>query len=144
MLLYITKKRLVFKGCHYNYFMAYAGIVLERRGKYLLQLRDDKAPTNPNKWSLFGGGIEKNETPINCIIREIQEELGVLLDKDKLNFLIKIKYSNDDCYIYRTKFNYSLKDLKLNEGADMKFFSKEEIMKLENLVKGIRELFLLI
>ncbi len=47
-------------------------------GKYVLQLRDD-IPTisAPGEWSFFGGMIEKGESPIEGIKREIFEELGI-------------------------------------------------------------------
>lgn len=52
--------------------------VLVVHGDYVLQLRDDK-PTiaAAGQWSLFGGMINANETPMEAIQREIQEELSV-------------------------------------------------------------------
>jgi 8-oxo-dGTP diphosphatase len=121
--------------------MAYSGIILEKNKEFLLQLRDDKAPTAPNKWALFGGGIEENENPEEAIIREIEEELSIKLNKKYIKLFIKTTYNNEDCYIFRTKINYDLEDLKLNEGADMKFFSKDEIIKLKNTSSGLKDLF---
>jgi len=50
-------------------------ILTVRRG-YVLQHRDD-LPTLPwpGHWSLFGGGVEPGERPIEAIRREIREEL---------------------------------------------------------------------
>lgn len=42
-------------------------------------------------WEIFGGCIEKNETPRECIIREANEELG--LKNCELSFIGLIKYS---------------------------------------------------
>ena len=54
--------------------------ILLVQDKYVLHLRDD----NPNiiaagKWSLIGGQIEKGETPLQTIKREVTEELSVVI-----------------------------------------------------------------
>lgn len=47
-------------------------------------------------WEIFGGCIEKNETPRECIIRETNEELG--LENCDLSFIGLIKYSKTSGY----------------------------------------------
>ena len=53
-----------------------AVIALMKENKILLQLRDNKLDINyPGFWSLIGGQIEKNETPLSGLEREIKEEI---------------------------------------------------------------------
>ena len=54
-------------------------------GRILTILRDDK-PTIPwpNLWELPGGGREGDESPFECVAREVYEELGIHLDEDCL------------------------------------------------------------
>lgn len=54
-------------------------------GKLLTILRDDK-PTIPwpNMWELPGGGREGDESPFECVAREVHEELGIALTEDCL------------------------------------------------------------
>lgn len=40
-------------------------------------LRGRNCRNNWGNWQLVGGGCESNETPIECIIREIKEEIGL-------------------------------------------------------------------
>lgn len=48
-------------------------------------LRDDKSSIPwPNMWELPGGGCEGDETPFECVAREVYEELGIHLDEDCL------------------------------------------------------------
>lgn len=44
-------------------------------GRLMLNLRSDSV-TYPNYWGFVGGKVEKNETSLQCLKREISEELG--------------------------------------------------------------------
>ena len=49
----------------------------------LVVLRDNKPDIPwPNMWELPGGGREGNETPFECVAREVYEELNIQLSKD--------------------------------------------------------------
>jgi 8-oxo-dGTP diphosphatase len=60
-------------------------IALLLGGDILTYLRDDK-PTIPwpAHWDLPGGGREGDETPTDCIIREILEEFAFQLDPSQI------------------------------------------------------------
>lgn len=60
-------------------------IVLFCGDKILTILRDDKETIPwPNMWELPGGGREGNETPFECVAREVYEELNIQLSKDDI------------------------------------------------------------
>ena len=53
--------------------------------KLLTILRDDKTTIPwPNMWELPGGGREGDESPFECVAREVFEELGIHLTEDNL------------------------------------------------------------
>ena len=53
--------------------------------KLLTILRDDKLNIPyPNTWELPGGGREGDESPFECVVREVYEELGIHLTEDCL------------------------------------------------------------
>lgn len=53
--------------------------------KILTILRDDKETIPyPNMWDLPGGGREGNETPFECVAREVYEELNIQLSKEEV------------------------------------------------------------
>lgn len=57
-------------------------IALLSDDKLLTILRDDKENIPwPNMWELPGGGREGEETPFECVQREVFEELGLKLEE---------------------------------------------------------------
>ena len=72
----LLDKHLDFTGCK---------IALICDGRILTILRDDK-PTIPwpNLWELPGGGREGNESPFDCVAREVYEELSIQLSKEDI------------------------------------------------------------
>lgn len=53
------------------------------RGSVLLHLRSPDAEVHPGMWSSFGGRSEAEDLgdPVTTWKREVQEELGVLLER---------------------------------------------------------------
>ena len=52
--------------------------------KILTYLRDDIAYIPfPNQYDLPGGGREGDETPEDCVLRELHEEFGLLLSANR-------------------------------------------------------------
>lgn len=68
--------------------------------RILLNLR---APYKSHKltWSLWGGMAEKNETPKDCLLREITEEVGFLPELSKI-YPFDIYESKDKMFRYYT------------------------------------------
>lgn len=119
--------------------MAYAGVILEKDGKILLQLRDNKPNIlYPNHWGTFGGGVEKGETPKQTAVREIEEEIGVILSEADLEFFYEFEDPNGIVYVFKAEFPQG-GIINLREGKEARFFSKEEIMNLDNLVPAIKD-----
>jgi 8-oxo-dGTP pyrophosphatase MutT (NUDIX family) len=51
--------------------------LVDPQGRLLLQERDERAPVDPEKWSLVGGGIEEGESDVEAALRELEEETGL-------------------------------------------------------------------
>jgi 8-oxo-dGTP diphosphatase len=54
------------------------GIILQH-DKVLVTQRSEKMKL-PLKWEFPGGKMEQNETPENCLVREIKEELNIEIE----------------------------------------------------------------
>ena len=77
-----------------------AGVVFLAKdtGRCLLQLREGTKRFN-HTWGFWGGMIEKGETPYECILRELDEEIGFVPELQKLN-PIDVYQSKDKNFYY--------------------------------------------
>jgi 8-oxo-dGTP diphosphatase len=64
-------------------------IIIDTRGRFLLQQRDDiPGILQPGKVGLFGGHRDGNETYLQCVVREIHEELSYFVAPDRFEHLV--------------------------------------------------------
>lgn len=103
-------------------------ILINDKNDVLLHLRDDKPTISyPNMWVLPGGYIEEGETPEQCIIREIKEELGVELKRVSPVVAVQRFYGME--YTFWTRANFIIEDIQLTEGQAVRWFTLDEIRK---------------
>lgn len=115
-----------------------ANAILTYRGKLLLEKRRDS-----DNWGLVGGGCKKTETGRDAIAREVYEELGVRVRKEKFE---KLAVYDDpgriaayrDGSIWRmviVVYGYDFPEepvLRISsESKDLRFFAKDEIKDIE-------------
>jgi 8-oxo-dGTP pyrophosphatase MutT (NUDIX family) len=73
----------------------YSSVILLYDHKMLLQLRDNKIGIRyPGVYSLFGGKIENDETPLHAMQREIEEELGLHIESSDIVKHIAFDWKN--------------------------------------------------
>ncbi len=72
-----------------------------REGSRAIIIQDGKIllthELNSGWWLLPGGGVEEGETPDLCVIREVEEETGVIV-RPLRNFLVMHEYYEEYCY----------------------------------------------
>lgn len=118
-------------------------IYLEKDGCFLMLLRNKKKnDCNEGKWIGVGGKFEKNETPEECIKREVLEETGLTLLSMHFYGVIEFRSDSDedeDMYLFTSdEFSgeTSPDKIECNEGT-LKWIPKCGIMSL-NLWEGDR------
>ena len=118
-----------------------ANAIITCQGKLLLERRRDS-----DTWGLIGGGCKKTETGREAMAREVYEELGLRIPKERFEKLAV--YDNpgriaafQDGSIWRMVI--VLYGLELEEepaitisaeSRDMRFFTKEEVAQLDIVV----------
>jgi 8-oxo-dGTP diphosphatase len=91
----------------------------------LLLLRDNiSGIPYPNMWDVPGGHVEKDETPEECIVREMEEEMNLTLDGFKL--FSKIEFDDRIEYTFWTSANFDVEEIELSEGQKLKWFTNDE------------------
>lgn len=98
-----------------------------------LHRRDANTKFNPNKWAFFGGLNEGNETPVECFIRELEEEIGLKVAANQVISLCE--YMNYEFNTYRIVFyvttDVAQEDLILGEGAGFSWVSIKKLPTLD-------------
>ena len=118
-----------------------ANAIITCKGRILLEKRRDS-----DTWGLVGGGVKKNETELQAIVREIYEELGLRVSKEQFQKLAvygdpgRIAAYQDGSIWRMVIVVYGLEletepEITISaESRDMRFFTKEEVEKLDIVV----------
>lgn len=118
-----------------------ANAIITQNGKLLLERRRDS-----NTWGLVGGGVKKTEEPIDAIVREVWEEIGLRIPKDHFRKLAvygepgRIAAYQDGSVWRMVVVVFELElpsdaELRISaESRELRFFSKEELENVQIVV----------
>lgn len=101
--------------------------ILNDQKEVLLQKRSPNKKAYPNRWALLTGRVELNETFKNAAIREINEEVGLKINKENLNLFSKRTFTNDNIHYEITYFYY----IKINLKESDFIIQKEELSQVK-------------
>jgi len=105
---------------------AVALAVLERQGRWLIQLRDDISTiVAPGRWGLFGGHMEPGETPEQALQRELLEEIGY--DSGPATPWFRSAAGGRVRHVFRMTLKVEPERLRLLEGQNMTLASLQEL-----------------
>ncbi len=118
-----------------------ANAIITWNDQLLLEKRKDS-----DTWGLVGGGVKKHETEEQAIVREVYEELGIRVPKERFQRLAvygepgRIAAYRDGS-IWRmviVVFGLELEqpaDIRISsESKDLRFFTREELENIEIVV----------
>ena len=113
--------------------------ILNSKGETLLQKRSSNKRYNPNMWAICAGHVDAYESLEDAAIREVAEEVGLIIPKDKLckykaAEVILRKTNSHTTYYYYTKI-----DKKENEFVIQKEeLSEVKWVNIDNVINMIR------
>ena len=82
---------------HFNPKIEVAALFIEHENRILL-LHRQKTKLQGNLWGIPGGKLDKGETPLQAVLREIKEETGYDFAKQPIENLgaVYIEYNDND------------------------------------------------
>jgi len=113
-----------------NEHIAVAVIIIENNNKKFLIQKTSKQ--KGSKYSLTGGHIKSKDTPLETIIKEVSEELGIDISNDSIKDYGFICYDMPLRYIYYLKKDININNIKLQkeEVEYVKYMTKKEVKEL--------------
>ncbi len=110
---------------------------IEKDNQYLMLHRTKKKnDMNKDKWIGIGGKFGQNESPEECVIREVKEETGLHLKSYQLRCTVtyvSTNWENEYIYVF-TSDDFEGNVIECNEG-DLQWINKDEVTKL-NIWEG--------
>ena len=117
--------------------------IIESDKKILIAQRKSDDDIFGGLWEFPGGKKEKNETPSECLIREIKEEIGINIKDSDLSPITFTSYEYDNFSILLLLFSCREWNgiLVAKENQELGWFSPLDLYKLELLPadKGLIE-----
>lgn len=122
-----------------------SGCYCEYQGKVLFLLRNANKPQG-SSWCIPGGRIDSGETPREALVREMQEETGIVLKEESVIYCrsVCVRFPSREFVLHLFRFPFEEAPpslhLALEENTDYRWVSYEEVVELP-LIPGGRECF---
>ncbi len=120
-------------------------MVINKNGKILVLLRNKKDPEG-NTWGLVGGKIEKGESKRKAALREFQEETGLKIRPEDLEFKKTYRWHRKDSNLifglfkFENKLEFHNITLPYKEIDDFMWSKPEDLYKRKDLMLGLYEI----
>lgn len=97
-----------------EYIMLALVFIKNNKGKYLIQ---KTSKDKDNIFSSTGGHVLHGEKPVEAIIRELKEELNLIVEKQQLEFVDRVILKDKPCIfnLYILELNFDIHQIKIQE-----------------------------
>lgn len=120
------------RGVHVIIYTPHKEIVMQKRALSLAY--------HPGEIEVsVGGGVDAGESPLDAVVRETREELGITLDKSKIHFIGKTKFNHrskkqrNKVFLYSYAICIPKQDIRFNidtaETSNAFFISKRKLKR---------------
>jgi 8-oxo-dGTP diphosphatase len=110
--------------------MRVACAIIERDGKVLAVQRSERMKL-PLKWEFPGGKIKQGESPEQCVVREVSEELNVQITTVQSLPSVSYDYSDFSVTLYPFICTIVSGEITLSEHKTLLWLSSRELSSLD-------------
>jgi len=124
------------------YIISVYALVRNEKGEYLLLRRSENSRTNPGKWDLPGGKVDRGETLKEAVAREVWEETGISINPGGIagEVTFELPAKKVIAIVYDGGFNVT--DVHLSyEHEEYTWLPLEKIVEMETLPPYFRNFF---
>jgi len=106
--------------------------VQNSNGELLMQKRSDKVDNCPGIWAATGGSVVAGEEPLTSAMRELSEELGIMVTAEELRYCLMVRRKDAFCYVYLLRKDLETEELTLQEAevADATWMTWDAMTKM--------------
>ena len=128
--------------CHKRglWHRAVYAFIIDDKGNILLQKRSGNKKLWPNMWDVtVGGHVDAGEFGRQALIREVKEELGIIINDNDIKYLVSSTSINEqgdlinkhyiECYLITKNIDISDVKIQKEEVSEVRYFSKGELLK---------------
>jgi 8-oxo-dGTP pyrophosphatase MutT (NUDIX family) len=111
-------------------------LLVDPRGRLLLQERDEHAPIDPERWGLVGGHVEDGEDVETAVHRELAEETGLTAGPGQATGALTlwrdftVHESGDTMWVFAGATTVTDQDVVCGEGRQIVFVEPSVIAAL--------------
>lgn len=113
--------------------------IINDKGEILLEKRSPNKRYSPNKWGLCAGHVDTGETLTDAAIREIKEEIGIIVNENDLipfgNYETFIDETNSHLtHFFYLECNNDIAEFTIQkeELSEVKWFKIDKVIELIN------------
>lgn len=107
--------------------------IINDDGKLLVQMRSLKDDNKPGTWGITGGAVDAGESSLMASVRELREELGLVINQDELIFVASERRKRKFFEYYMLNSNININELRLQKDE----VERVEWITLEEYEKNI-------
>lgn len=120
-----------------EYILVVEVLILNSKGEILLGQRSKNKNKNPLKWEATQGSVKSGENSVKAAARELQEELGIDVQEEELNYVMTSKDDYEHTFkdMFWVKKDIDINEVKFTDGevVDAKWVDINEFNNMNNL-----------
>lgn len=124
------------------YIISVYATIRNYKGEFLLLKRSKDSITNPGKWDLPGGKLEREEILEEAVVREVREETEITIVPGKIAGYVTFELPEKRVIAIVYDGGYVISDVKLShEHTEYSWTSLEKILEMNTLPTYFKDFF---